>query len=104
MALFKRNRSQDGTEQVEPTESGDQTEHEVPDGSKRSVFGRLKTALTKTVQVLNTDIRDLVGKEGRLVDDDFLMELYADLVKTDMGAGPAGEIRDRIHKEFRARR
>ncbi len=70
---------------------------------KLGFFGRIKAALKKTVQILNTDIRDLVGKEGRLVDADFLTELYAHLIKTDMGTGPAGEIRDRIAKQFRAR-
>ena len=67
------------------------------------VFGRFKSALKKTVDLLNTDIRDLVGKEGRLVDQDFLDELFALLVKTDMGAGPAGKIRDLIGGNFRGR-
>lgn len=89
MALFKKSKRDEETK-TEP--------------ERVSVFGKLKKALNKTVEVLNTDIRDLVGKEGRLVDDDFLMELYAYLVKTDMGAGPAGEIRDRIQSEFRARK
>ena len=71
--------------------------------SSQGVFGRFKSALRKTVQVLNTDIRDLV-KEGRLVDDQFLDELFSDLVKTDMGVGPAGKIRDGIQSEFRGRR
>jgi len=91
MALFKKSKRDEETK----------TE---PEPERVSVFGKLKKALNKTVEVLNTDIRDLVGKEGRLVDDDFLMELYAYLVKTDMGAGPAGEIRDRIQSEFRARK
>lgn len=69
----------------------------------RGMFGRLKSALKKTVNVLNTDIRDLV-KEGRLVDDAFLDELFAHLVKTDMGVGPAGKIRDGIQSEFRGRK
>jgi len=60
--------------------------------------------MKKTVDVLNTDIRDLVGKEGRLVDDEFLDELFAYMVKTDMGVGPAGKIRDDIHSKFRARK
>lgn len=72
--------------------------------SKGGMFARFKQALRKTVQVLNTDIRDLIGKDGRLVDEDFLLELYAYLVKTDMGVGPAGEIRDRIRSEFRGRK
>ena len=64
---------------------------------------RLKRGLQKTSQMLNTDIRDLFKQEGRLVDDDFLMELFGTLVKTDMGGGPAAEIRDQIHADFRAR-
>lgn len=71
---------------------------------KTGVMSRFKKALVKTYQVLNTDIRDLVGKEGRLVDDEFLTELFAHLIKTDMGAGPAGRIRDDIKSKFRARK
>jgi len=56
----------------------------------------LRSALKKTNDLLNTDIRDLFKREGRLVDDAFLGELFAILVKTDMGAGPAARIRDRI--------
>jgi fused signal recognition particle receptor len=70
---------------------------------KQGFFGMLRSALKKTHDVLNTDIRDLFKREGRLVDDAFLGELYAILVKTDMGAGPAARIRDRIGTEFRAR-
>src|SRR5687767_9685483 len=66
-------------------------------------FGKLRSALKKTTDVLNTDIRDLFKREGRLVDDEFLGELFAILVKTDMGAGPAARIRDRIATDFRAR-
>lgn len=75
-----------------------------PKEKKRGVFGKFKSALSKTVAVLNTDIRDLVGKEGRLVDDEFLEELFAHLIKTDMGAGPAARIRDGVGKEHRARK
>lgn len=73
-------------------------------GRKRGMFGFFKQALKKTVDLLNTDIRDLVGKEGRLVDDDFLDELFRQLVKTDMGIGPAGKIRDSIRSQFRGRK
>jgi fused signal recognition particle receptor len=66
-------------------------------------FGSLRQALQKTSDFLNTDIRDLFKREGRLVDDTFLEELFAILVKTDMGIGPAGRIRDRIATDFRAR-
>jgi len=70
---------------------------------KPGVFGRLRSALKKTTDFLNTDIRDLFKREGRLVDDEFLGELFAILVKTDMGTGPAARIRDRIGRDYRAR-
>ncbi|MEM7454001.1 MAG: signal recognition particle-docking protein FtsY [Planctomycetota bacterium] len=82
------------------TSAGEVPEEDAP----RGFFGRFKTALKKTVAVLNTDIRDLVGKEGRLVDDEFLDELYERLIKTDMGNGPASRIRDGIKSSFRGRK
>src|SRR5436190_17376236 len=78
----------------------DQPDAEPP---RQGWFGMLRSALKKTHDVLNTDIRDLFKREGRLVDDEFLSELFAILVKTDMGTGPAGRIRDRIGTDFRAR-
>lgn len=98
-----------------PSEGEDAGQHDVkptaeqppePEKPKKKLgmFGRVKQALSKTIKVLNTDIRDLVGKEGRLVDDEFLSELYALLIKTDMGNAPASSIRDQINKKFRARK
>ena len=58
------------------------------------LFERFRKGLKKTAQVLNTDIRDLFKQEGRLVDDEFLGDLFAILIKTDMGVGPAEAIRD----------
>lgn len=66
-------------------------------------FDRIKRGLQKTAAVLNTDIRDLFKREGRLVDDEFLSELFAALIRTDMGGGPATEIREQIKTEFRGR-
>ena len=60
------------------------------------LFDRIKRGLEKTATVLSTDIRDLFKAEGRLVDDAFLGEIFAILVKTDMGGGPATEMRDQI--------
>lgn len=102
MALFRKKKD----EEVALEEAGGDDPQMSGGGEKKQkgVFGRFKSALKKTAAVLNTDIRDLVGKEGRLVDDDFLMELYAHLIKTDMGQGPAGEIRDSIQTKFRARK
>ena len=59
--------------------------------------------LKKTSDLLYTDIRDLFKREGGLVDEEFLKELYATLVKTDMGGGPAGEIGDQVKADFRGR-
>jgi len=53
------------------------------------IFEKLKQGLKKTKQLLNTDIRDLFKTQGRLVDDEFLKEVYEALIKTDMGVGAA---------------
>jgi fused signal recognition particle receptor len=66
-------------------------------------LGRFRQGLKKTAQLLNTDVRDLFKQQGRLVDDEFLNQLFAILIKTDLGAGPAAEIRDRVKTEFRGR-
>lgn len=62
------------------------------------------SALRKTAQFLNTDIRDLWKSEGELVDDDFLQKLFAILVRSDMGGDMAKTIRDRIGRDYRARK
>ena len=66
-------------------------------------FARLKQGLTKTTQLLRTDVRDLFKSGGRLVDDEFLEELRRILVSTDMGPQAAKENIDEIAKQFRAR-
>ena len=98
-----RSEAAGGSESDGGSEPEGNAESEKP-APKRSMFGFLKQALKKTVDSLNTDIRDLFGKEGRLVDDEFLDELYRHLIKTDMGAGPAGKIRDSIRSQFRGRK
>ena len=67
------------------------------------LMSKMRTALTKTRSTLNTDIRDLFKKEGRLVDDEFLNDLFARLIRTDMGVASAETIRDEIGSQFRAR-
>lgn len=69
-----------------------------------SLFAKLKQGLKKTADLLRTDIRDLFKSEGRLVDDQFLKELFAILVRTDMGTGPATAIRDQVQADFRGRK
>ncbi len=101
MALFDRFKKTPprdraaATENVEPP-AADQSEN-------GGLLARFRQGLKKTSDLLRTDIRDLFKREGRLVDDEFLNELYAILVKTDMGTGPANEIRDRVQRDFRGR-
>ncbi|MGI9473022.1 MAG: signal recognition particle-docking protein FtsY [Rubripirellula sp.] len=71
--------------------------------AKGGLFSKMKGALTKTRQALNTDIRDLFKAEGRLVDDEFLTELFSRLIRTDMGVSSAEAIRDDVAKRLRAR-
>ena len=66
-------------------------------------FDKFKKGLKKTTQLLNTDIRDLFKSEGRLVDDEFLEELFEALIKTDMGVQASDEIVDEIRTAFRGR-
>ncbi len=56
------------------------------------------------LQWLNTDIRDLWKSQGELVDEDFLQKLFTLLVKSDMGGVMANTIRDRIGRDYRARK
>ncbi len=67
------------------------------------IFDKFKQGLKKTTQLLSTDIRDLFKGEGRLVDEAFLEELFATLVKTDMGVQASQETVEEIRTSFRAR-
>ncbi len=69
--------------------------------SKGTWLSRLSFALKKS---LMTDIRDLWKADGRLVDDEFLRELFTIMVRSDMGQPTATRIRDRIATEFRGRK
>jgi fused signal recognition particle receptor len=66
-------------------------------------FDKIKQGLTKTKQLLNTDVRDLFKSQGRLVDDAFLEELSGILIKTDMGVQAAQAIVEEVGTKFRAR-
>lgn len=66
-------------------------------------FDKIKQGLKKTLQTLNTDVRDLFKSEGRLVDEAFLEDLRAILIKTDMGVQPAQAMVDEVAVQFRAR-
>jgi fused signal recognition particle receptor len=102
MALFDRFKKTPAP--IEPTSNT--TGENQPERSASNSggwFTRLRDGLKKTSDLLQTDIRDLFKREGRLVDDEFLGELFAILVKTDMGGGPAGAIRDRVQQDYRGR-
>jgi len=55
------------------------------------LFDKLKSALTKTKDVLRTDVRDLF-KKGEILDEAKLEEFHRGLITTDMGVASAGEI------------
>jgi len=75
-----------------------------PQAEPRAGFlDRLRAGLAKTAQVLQTDVRDLFKREGRLVDEPFLEELRAALVRTDMGPGAAEAIVTDVRGRLRAR-
>lgn len=67
------------------------------------LFDKFRQGLKKTVALLNTDVRDLFKREGRLVDDEFLDELFAVLIKTDMGVQTARALVERVKSDFRGR-
>ena len=74
-----------------------------PNVEKKGLLDRLRAGLAKTAQVLNTDVRDLFKREGRLVDEPFLEELRATLVRTDMGPAAAEAIVVDVRERLRAR-
>ncbi|MCC7084127.1 MAG: signal recognition particle-docking protein FtsY [Pirellulales bacterium] len=111
MALFDRfKKSSAENTAAEKSVEPSQVEQLVPsksdapeDSPKRGFFARLKQGLSKTTQLLKTDIRDLFKSEGQFVDDTFLEKLKRALVHTDMGPQPANQIAEEIATQFRAR-
>ena len=67
------------------------------------LFDKFKRGLTKTANILKTDVRDLFKSEGRLIDDAFLDEMRAILFKTDMGYDSVEQIVDEVATNFRGR-
>ncbi|MDO5552442.1 MAG: signal recognition particle-docking protein FtsY [Planctomycetia bacterium] len=66
-------------------------------------FAKIKAGLSKTVNLFKTDVRDLFKSEGRLVDEDFLTELFEILIKTDMGVAAAQEAVEEVRSSYRGR-
>ena len=92
------------TQPADTQPAGTQTTAAASAAAAGGVFGRFKSALARTSRALNTDIRDLWKSQGELVDEEFLKKLYAVLIKSDMGGPMARQIRDRIGRDFRARK
>lgn len=104
MAFWRKKASEAAAPSSDSADSKDSSATPAPqEESSGGLLSRMRGALAKTRQTLNTDIRDLFKKEGRLVDDEFLDELFARLIRTDMGVGPAEQIRDDVGKRMRAR-
>ncbi len=62
---------------------------------RRGMFSRLKSGLSKTREILTTDIDELfLGK--KLVDDDMLEELEERLITADMGVATTMEIIEKV--------
>lgn len=55
------------------------------------LFDKLKSALTKTKNLLRTDVRDLF-KAGEILDEAKLEEFHRGLITTDMGVVASGEV------------
>ena len=67
------------------------------------IFDRIKQGLAKTVSLMQTDIRDIFKSTGRLVDEEFLNEMFEMFVKTDMGVTVSRDITDEIRRQFQSR-
>ncbi|MEA1950564.1 MAG: signal recognition particle-docking protein FtsY [Planctomycetota bacterium] len=67
------------------------------------ILDKFKQGLKKTTNLLKTDIRDIFKAEGRLVDDDFLDELFGALIKTDMGVQAGDETVDEVRGIYKGR-
>lgn len=103
MALFRFGRTpadDPRPPQPTPADASAPTAEAAVTPAPRGFLERLKAGLAKTAKVLSTDVRDLFKREGRLVDEEFLEELRAALVRTDMGPAAAeaivGDVRDRL--------
>ena len=100
MAFFFNRKEKPATESGAEVSAEDAVEQVT---EKKGLLDRLRSGLAKTVQVLNTDVRDLFKREGRLVDESFLEELRALLVRTDMGPAAAEAIVVDVQARLRAR-
>src|SRR5688500_19474623 len=62
---------------------------------------KLKGALKKTAEVLNTDVRTLFIP-GRQIDDAFLDEMEEKLIRADMGVRRVEKLKSEVRNEWQA--
>ena len=102
MGLFNKDKKTSGdASDSDASDQEDQAQEAAEPKQKMGLFAKFRF---KTKQLLKTDIRDLFGKEGRLVDDAFLRDLKEILIKTDMGVAAAEETIEEVQSNFRARK
>lgn len=65
----------------------------------KSIFNKVKSGLTKTRDVLNTDVRVLLA--GRKLDEALISELERRLIQADLGVRPVLSLIEQIRKDFR---
>ncbi len=97
MNWFKK---KEETQQEEDSQATEELpEEDTPfEKNRRGLFTRLKSGLTKTREILTTDIDDLfLGK--KLLDEEMLEELEERLITADMGVTTTMEIIDKIAKK-----
>lgn len=66
------------------------------------LFDKLKSALSKTKDVLRTDVRDLL-KSGEILDEQNLEKFHRGLIRTDMGVAAAEQIVADLRARFGGR-
>ena len=66
------------------------------------LLNRFKGALSKTRDVLRTDVRDLF-KQGEILDEEKLEEFHRGLITSDMGVKAAGEVVEEVRKKYGGR-
>ena len=98
MAFWRSKKNDDSKDSAAPDSASESNEKK-----SGGLVSKMRAGLEKTRRTLNTDIRDLFKSEGRHVDEEFLGELFARLIRTDMGTGPAEAIRDDVGKRLRGR-
>jgi len=103
---FKTNKTDDSAAKSAVSDIADETLVASPDSDKpaekesKGIFQRLKNGLSKTRQILNTDI-DRLFTTRRKLDDDLLEELEEMLITSDIGIQTTQSLIDRLsrHKE-----